>query len=82
MVKVARSHPQYVVLDCDDAEVEAVAEYLRDLVLGDASPLTCRSYAYDLLRWFRLLWNPGPRRGHRQPTPAPGRPVQPGRAGG
>ncbi|MEV3970211.1 hypothetical protein AB0K68_19000 [Streptomyces sp. NPDC050698] len=20
------------------------------------SPLTCRSYAYDLLRWFRVLW--------------------------
>jgi hypothetical protein len=25
-------------------------------MLGDVSPLTCRSYAYDLLRWFRLLW--------------------------
>jgi integrase len=56
VVKVARSHPPYVVLDCDDAEIEAVTEYLRDLVLGDGSPLTCRSYAYDLLRWFRLLW--------------------------
>ena len=29
---------------------------LRDLMLGDASPLTCRSYAFDLLRWHRLLW--------------------------
>ncbi|MCX4826106.1 tyrosine-type recombinase/integrase [Streptomyces sp. NBC_01142] len=25
-------------------------------MLGDASPETCRSYAYDLLRWFRVLW--------------------------
>ncbi len=28
---------------------------MRDLALGDASPLTCRSYAHDLLRWWRLL---------------------------
>ena len=32
------------------------AIYLRDRMLGDVSPLTCRSYAFDLLRWFRLLW--------------------------
>ncbi|MEU5149709.1 site-specific integrase [Streptomyces yangpuensis] len=25
-------------------------------MLSDASPLTCRSYAYGLLRWFRVLW--------------------------
>ncbi|RMI42836.1 site-specific integrase [Actinomadura harenae] len=25
-------------------------------MIGDASPLTCRSYGHDLLRWFRLLW--------------------------
>ena len=30
--------------------------YLRDRLLGDVSPLTCRSYAYYLLRWFRVLW--------------------------
>lgn len=56
VVKALRSHPPFVVLDGDDVEVEVVTEFLRDLVLGDASPLTCRSYAYDLLRWFRLLW--------------------------
>ena len=33
-----------------------VNRYLRDRMLGDVSPLTCRSYGYDLLRWFRLLW--------------------------
>ena len=58
-VKMPRSHPPFVVLDGDDAEAEAVGEYLRELVLGDASLLTCRSYAYDLLRWFRLLWTVG-----------------------
>lgn len=31
------------------------AEFLRELMLGDASQLTCRSYRYDLLRWWRLL---------------------------
>lgn len=33
-----------------------MSRYLRDRVLGDISPLTCKSYAHDLLRWFRLLW--------------------------
>lgn len=27
-----------------------------DLALSDMSPLTGRSYGYDLLRWFRILW--------------------------
>jgi integrase len=46
----------YVVTDAAGREVEPVSGYLRDLQLSDASPLTCRSYGYDLLRWFRLLW--------------------------
>jgi hypothetical protein len=46
----------FVVTDAGGQEVEPVSEYLRDLVLGDVSPLTCRSYAFDLLRWHRLLW--------------------------
>jgi hypothetical protein len=36
--------------------VDPASRYLRDLALGDASPSTGRSYAHDLLRWFRLLW--------------------------
>jgi integrase len=43
-------------MDADGREVGSVSAYLRDLVLGDASRLTCRSYAFDLLRWHRLLW--------------------------
>lgn len=46
----------FFVVDSDGEEVEPVSACLRDLMLGDASPLTCRSYAFDLLRWHRLLW--------------------------
>jgi integrase len=46
----------FLVMDGDNAELEPVSAYLRDVMLGDASPLTCRSYAFDLLRWHRLLW--------------------------
>jgi len=46
----------YVVADGDGCEVEPVSAYLRDLMLGDVSPLTCRSYGFGLLRWHRLLW--------------------------
>jgi len=45
-----------VVVDGRGVEVEAVSQFLRDLMLCDMSPATCRSYAHDLLRWFRLLW--------------------------
>src|SRR3954451_8005379 len=46
----------WLVVDAAGREVESVSRYLRDLALGDASPSTGRSYAHDLLRWFRLLW--------------------------
>lgn len=32
-----------------------MSTFLRDLMLTDMSPLTARSYANDLLRWWRLL---------------------------
>jgi len=47
----------WMVVDAAGREVEPVSSYLRDLLLSDVSPLTCRSYGYDLLRWFRLLWS-------------------------
>jgi integrase len=55
---VARSTASlpWAVVDDDGSEVEPVSSYLRDLTLGDVSPLTCRSYGFDLLRWHRLLW--------------------------
>jgi hypothetical protein len=49
--------PPYVVLDGTAEPVEPVTLYLRDLALSDMSRLTCRSYAFDLLRWFRFLWS-------------------------
>ncbi|WEH18490.1 site-specific integrase [Streptomyces sp. VNUA24] len=56
VVEVNRAHPPYAMLDAAGAEVEPVTAFLRDLALGDSSPLTCRSYGYGMLRWFRLLW--------------------------
>ncbi|WP_307106347.1 tyrosine-type recombinase/integrase [Arthrobacter globiformis] len=38
-----------------DSEHEVVSSFLRDLAASDCSPSTLRSYAYDLLRWFRFL---------------------------
>ena len=48
--------PPFVVVDESGTELEPVTRYLRDLALSDMSPLTCRSYGFDLLRWFRVLW--------------------------
>jgi hypothetical protein len=38
------------------ATVVAVWEFLRDLQAAGRSAATQRSYAMDLLRWFRFLW--------------------------
>lgn len=38
-----------------DTEHPVVSSFLRDLSASDCSPATLRSYAYDLLRWFRFL---------------------------
>lgn len=46
----------FLVVNDGGEEIEPVSAYLRDLRLGDAIALTCRSYAFDLLRWHRLLW--------------------------
>ncbi len=56
VVQLPRQHPPYAVADVDGALVSPVESYLKDLALGDNSPATSRSYAHDLLRWFRLLW--------------------------
>ncbi|MGW2207574.1 hypothetical protein ACWCTE_36935, partial [Streptomyces sp. NPDC001774] len=46
----------WVVIDGADRPIPPVSSYLLDRMLGDVSPLTCRSYAFDLLRWYRVLW--------------------------
>lgn len=56
VVKGPRPSLPWFVVDAAGREVEPVSRYLRDLALVDASALTGRSYGYDLLRWFRVVW--------------------------
>lgn len=56
VVELSGRYPGHTVFDDAGEPVQPVTAFLRDLALGDSSPLTCRSYAYDLLRWFRMLW--------------------------
>ncbi|MGA4846451.1 tyrosine-type recombinase/integrase [Streptomyces sp. G5(2025)] len=56
VVQLKTQHPPYMVMDEAGEPVEPAVPYLRDLSLSDNSPLTGRSYSYDLLRWFRVLW--------------------------
>ena len=44
------------VVDVDGVVVAPVVAYLRDLQACGRSAATQRSYAMDLLRWFRFLW--------------------------
>ncbi|WP_232789014.1 hypothetical protein [Streptomyces odonnellii] len=44
------------LLDGDGVEVSAVSEFLLDMLADDDSPASLRSYAYELLAWFRFLW--------------------------
>jgi hypothetical protein len=43
------------LLDGQGAEVPAVAEFLHHMLADDASPASLRSYAFELLAWFRFL---------------------------
>lgn len=45
----------WVVRDGAGATVGPVSEFLRDLLACGSSAASCRSYGYDLLRWFRFL---------------------------
>ncbi|TWP46028.1 tyrosine-type recombinase/integrase [Lentzea tibetensis] len=45
----------FVMVDETGVPVAVIADYLRELVASDCSPLTVRSYAFDLLTWFRFL---------------------------
>jgi len=56
VVELETFHPRYAVFDCNGDTVAPTVPYLRGLALDDNRPLTGKSYAYDLLRWFRLLW--------------------------
>lgn len=45
----------WAVIDADGTVHDAAARFLIDLRAAGCSPLTVRSYAQDLLRWFRFL---------------------------
>lgn len=45
----------FVLVDASNTRVEVVVDYLRELAASDCSPLTIRSYAFDLLGWLRFL---------------------------
>ena len=47
------------LVDPDGGVVRAAGEYLRDLQAAGRAEATQRSYAHDLLRWFRFLWAVG-----------------------
>lgn len=45
----------WVLVDGAHVRIEPIGAFLRNLSMSDMSPLTTRSYGYDLLRWWRLL---------------------------
>jgi hypothetical protein len=45
----------FTVTDAAGEWVEPVTDFMRDFSAGDMSRTSCRSYAYDLLRWWRWL---------------------------
>jgi integrase len=49
----------YALVGPDGEPVEPVQDYLVELLAADCSPLTLRSYAFDLLDWFRFLADAG-----------------------
>lgn len=54
---VATADPSlpFVLVDASDTPMQVVVDYLRELAASDCSPLTIRSYAFDLLGWLRFL---------------------------
>lgn len=54
VVSVAGAVP-WLVVDPDGVPVEPVRRFLVDFVARDNRPGSVRSYAYDLLRWWRWL---------------------------
>jgi site-specific recombinase XerD len=45
----------FTITDATGTPVEAVSEFMREFSTGDNSRSSCRSYAHDLLRWWRWL---------------------------
>lgn len=45
----------WVVTDGAGQPIRPASDFLRHLLASGNSPASCRSYAYDLLRWLRFL---------------------------
>lgn len=45
----------FTVVDAASRPVEPISEFVREMAAGDMSDSSCRSYAHDLLRWWRFL---------------------------
>lgn len=45
----------FTVVDAAGRQVEPISEFVREMAAGDMPDSSCRSYAYDLLRWWRFL---------------------------
>lgn len=56
LVETAERADPYRVEDDQGTVVEPVCAYLHELIAAGRSVTTIRSYAMDLLRWFRFLW--------------------------
>jgi site-specific recombinase XerD len=59
LVETAERADPYRVEDVAGTVVEPVSAYLHELIAAGRSVATIRSYAMDLLRWFRFLWAVG-----------------------
>ena len=59
LVETAERGDPYRVEDVEGTVVEPIAAYLHELIAAGRSVATIRSYAMDLLRWFRFLWAVG-----------------------
>jgi integrase/recombinase XerC len=45
----------WVVTDAAECPITPISQFLRDFVACGNSAASCRSYGYDLLRWWRFL---------------------------
>jgi integrase len=45
----------YIVVDAAGGQVEPISEFVREMSAGDMPDSSCRSYVFDLLRWWRFL---------------------------
>src|SRR5438034_8246550 len=51
--------PPWVIVGVDRRDHEPTSGFLRELVAGGCSALTCRSYAYDLLHFLGWMATTG-----------------------